>query len=82
MAEPWRRRVSAPHLIRIARRNNIRDLTVEVLGENKAMQAVINKCNCKIKRTFAGNIYSYEIQPPDSLAVASQMSPQAMYLTG
>jgi acyl-CoA hydrolase/RimJ/RimL family protein N-acetyltransferase len=49
------------HLIRIARRNGIRGFTAEVLVENKAMQAVINKSNCKIKTRFADNVYSYEM---------------------
>ena len=49
------------HLIRIARRNGIRGFTAEVLVENRAMQAVINKSNCKIKTEFTGNTYSYEI---------------------
>lgn len=49
------------HLIRIARRNGIRGFTAEVLVENKAMQAVINKSNCKIKINFADNVYSYEM---------------------
>ncbi len=49
------------HLIRIARRNGIRGFTAEVLVENRAMQAVINKSNCKIKTQFNGNTYSYEI---------------------
>ena len=50
------------HLIRIARRNGIRGFTAEVLVENKAMQAVINKSNCKIKTRFADNVYSYEME--------------------
>jgi acyl-CoA hydrolase/RimJ/RimL family protein N-acetyltransferase len=49
------------HLMRIARRNGIRGLTAEVLTENKPMQAVINKSNCKIKSRFTGNVYSYEM---------------------
>jgi GNAT superfamily N-acetyltransferase/acyl CoA:acetate/3-ketoacid CoA transferase beta subunit len=49
-------------LIRIARRNGIRGFTAEVLVENKAMQAVINKSNCKIKTKFTGNVYSYEME--------------------
>jgi hypothetical protein len=32
-----------------------------VLGENKPMQAVINKSNCKIRSRFTGNVYSYEM---------------------
>jgi acyl-CoA hydrolase/RimJ/RimL family protein N-acetyltransferase len=50
------------HLMRIARRNGIRGFTAEVLIENKPMQAVINKANCKIKSKFAGNVYSYEME--------------------
>ena len=49
------------HLMRIARRNGIRGFTAEVLTENKPMQAVINKSNCKIKSKFTGNVYSYEM---------------------
>ena len=41
--------------------SSIRGLTAEVMAENKAMQAVINKSNCKIKSKFAGNIYHYEM---------------------
>lgn len=49
------------HLMRIARRNGIRGFTAEVLTENKPMQAVINKSNCKIKSKFNGRVYSYEM---------------------
>ena len=49
------------HLMRIARRNGISGFTAEVLTENKPMQAVINKSNCKIKSKFAGNVHSYEM---------------------
>ena len=49
------------HLMRIARRNGIRGFTAEVLTENKPMQAVINKSNCKIKSKFTGSVYSYEM---------------------
>ncbi|MFZ1073370.1 MAG: GNAT family N-acetyltransferase [Verrucomicrobiia bacterium] len=49
------------HLMRIARRNGIRGFTAEVLTENKPMQAVINKSNCKIRSKLAGNVYSYEM---------------------
>lgn len=49
------------HLMRIARRNGIRGFTAEVLVENKAMQAVINKSNCKVKSRYTGNVYSYEM---------------------
>jgi len=48
-------------LIRIARRNGIRGFTAEVLAENKGMQAVFNKSNCKLSTRFNGNVYSYEM---------------------
>ena len=49
------------HLMRIARRNGIRGFTAEVLTENKPMQAVVNKSNCKVRSKLAGNVYSYEM---------------------
>jgi acyl-CoA hydrolase/RimJ/RimL family protein N-acetyltransferase len=49
------------YLIRIARRNGIRGFTAEVLTDNKAMQAVFNKSNCKIKTRFSGNVISFEM---------------------
>jgi len=49
------------YLVRIARRNGIRGFTAEVLRENKAMQAVFNKTNCKLKSQFSGNVVSYEM---------------------
>ena len=49
------------HLIKIARRNGIRGFTAEVLRENKAMQAVFDKSECKTRSRLAGNVYSYEL---------------------
>ena len=49
------------HLTRLARRNGIRGFTAEVLRDNKPMQAVINKSNCKVKSHFAANALSYEM---------------------
>jgi len=46
-------------LIRIARRNGIRGFTAEVLAENKGMQAVFAKSNCKISTRFDGRVYAY-----------------------
>ncbi len=46
-------------LIRIARRNGIRGFTAEVLAENKGMQAVFAKSNCKLSTRFDGRVYSY-----------------------
>lgn len=49
------------HLMRIARRNGIRGFTAEVLVENKAMQAVINKSNTKVKSKVGSNVVSFEM---------------------
>jgi len=49
------------YLIHTARRNGIHGFTAEVLTDNKAMQAVFNKSNCKIKTRFAGNVISFEM---------------------
>ena len=49
------------HLVKIARRNGIRGFTAEVLRENKAMQAVFNKSECKTQSRLGGNVYSYEL---------------------
>ena len=49
------------HLMRIARRNGIRGFTAEVLTDNKSMQAVVNKSNCKVSSRLSGNVYSYEM---------------------
>jgi GNAT superfamily N-acetyltransferase len=46
------------YLIRIARRHGIRGFTAEVLSDNKAMQAVFNKSNCKVRTRYTGNVYS------------------------
>ncbi|RME94266.1 MAG: GNAT family N-acetyltransferase [Verrucomicrobia bacterium] len=50
------------YLIRIARRNGIRGFTAEVLAENKAMQAVFNKSNCRIHSQISGNVVSYRLE--------------------
>ncbi len=49
------------YLIRIARRNGIRGFTAEVLVDNKPMQAVLNKSNCKISTEVHGNVISYTL---------------------
>jgi acyl-CoA hydrolase/RimJ/RimL family protein N-acetyltransferase len=49
------------HLTRIARRNGISGFTAEVLVDNKAMQAVFNKSNCKISTQFRGNVVSFAL---------------------
>jgi acyl-CoA hydrolase/RimJ/RimL family protein N-acetyltransferase len=50
------------HLMRIARRNGIRGFTAEVLVDNKAMQAVINKSNTKVSSRVGNNVISYEMR--------------------
>lgn len=47
--------------MRIARRNGIRGFTAEVLNENKPMQSVFNKSNCKLTTKFTGNVISYQM---------------------
>lgn len=49
------------YLITIARRNGIRGFTAEVLLENKPMQKVFNRSNCKVQSMLQGNVYSYEL---------------------
>ena len=49
------------YLGRVARRNGIRGFTAEVLNDNKAMQAVFNKSNFKLRTRFAGNVVSFEM---------------------
>lgn len=49
------------HLIQTARRNGIRGFTAEVLNENKAMQAVFNKCDFHTTSKLIEGVYSFEI---------------------
>ena len=46
-------------LTRIAKRNGIRGFTAEVLAENKAMQAVFNRCGLKVSSGLHDRVYSY-----------------------
>ncbi len=46
-------------LTRIAKRNGIRGFTAEVLAENKAMQAVFNRCGLKVSSGLQDRVYSY-----------------------
>lgn len=50
------------HLMRIARRNGIGGFTAEVLVENKPMQAVFNKAECRIGSSVAGGAYHYDLE--------------------
>ncbi len=50
------------HLIKVARRNGISGLTAEVLRENRAMQSVFNKSNCKLQSEVNGDVYSYRMK--------------------
>ncbi|NQU12030.1 GNAT family N-acetyltransferase [bacterium] len=49
------------HLIKVARRNGIRGFSAEVLRDNKPMQAVLAKSNCKVRSRLNGDVYSYEL---------------------
>ncbi|MDA1272845.1 MAG: GNAT family N-acetyltransferase [Verrucomicrobia bacterium] len=50
------------YLIRIARRNGIRGFTADVLRENKAMSAIINKSNCKVQCKVNGNVCAFTVE--------------------
>jgi len=64
--DAWQRRgigtFLLKHLMRIARRNGISGFTAEVLVENKAMQAVFNKADCKVSSRLVGNVYHYDLE--------------------
>ncbi|MGD0649558.1 MAG: GNAT family N-acetyltransferase [Verrucomicrobiia bacterium] len=49
------------YLARIARRNGISGFTAEVLRDNRAMQAVISKSNCKVRSALSGDVYHYDM---------------------
>jgi len=49
------------HLMKIARRNGIRGFTAEVLSQNRAMQAVFDRSDCKTRSRLAEGVYSYEM---------------------
>ena len=61
----WQRRgigtFMLKHLARIARRNGISGFTAEVLTENKGMQAVFDRSECKVRSKYRGDVYSYEL---------------------
>lgn len=66
VADKWQNRgigtYLLQYLIRAARRNGIRGFTAEVLTENKPMQAVFNKSNCRLQTDFTGNVISYRME--------------------
>ncbi|MBM4149220.1 MAG: GNAT family N-acetyltransferase [Lentisphaerae bacterium] len=49
------------YLVSLAKRNGISGFTAEVLRENRAMQAVLNKCGCKTSMTTEGGVCSYRL---------------------
>ncbi|MDD5307544.1 MAG: GNAT family N-acetyltransferase [Deltaproteobacteria bacterium] len=49
------------YLITIAKRNGIAGFTAEVLRQNKAMQAVLHNCGCKVRSRLNGDVYSFEL---------------------
>ena len=48
-------------LLTIAKRNGISGFTAEVLQENKAMQRVFHKSNCRVKSRLNEGVYSFEL---------------------
>jgi acyl-CoA hydrolase/GNAT superfamily N-acetyltransferase len=50
------------YLITIAKRNGISGFTAEVLRDNKAMHAVLEKSGCKLSSHLEGRVYSFELE--------------------
>jgi GNAT superfamily N-acetyltransferase len=50
------------YLARVARRNGISGFTAEVLRDNRPMQAVISKSNCKVRSALSGDVYHYDME--------------------
>jgi RimJ/RimL family protein N-acetyltransferase len=50
------------YLISIAKRHGIAGFTAEVLWENRAMQAVLRKSNCKLTSRLSEGVYSYTLE--------------------
>jgi len=49
------------YLTGIAKRNGISGFVAEVLRDNVAMQAVLNKSDCKVRSRLSGDVYSFTI---------------------
>jgi acyl-CoA hydrolase/N-acetylglutamate synthase-like GNAT family acetyltransferase len=49
------------HLIQVARRNGISGFTAETLEENKTMQHVFHKSECKVATYLKDGVYSFEL---------------------
>jgi len=49
------------YLITIAKRNGIAGFTAEVLRDNKAMLAVLEKSGCEIRSHLEGRVYSFQL---------------------
>jgi RimJ/RimL family protein N-acetyltransferase len=49
------------YLTAIARSNGIGGFTAEVLLQNKAMQAILEKCDCKVINELGEGVYSYRL---------------------
>jgi GNAT superfamily N-acetyltransferase/acyl CoA:acetate/3-ketoacid CoA transferase beta subunit len=65
VADKWQRKGIGTfllnHLIKIARRSGLSGFTAEVLRTNRAMQAVFNRANCKVRSQLQGDVYHYEL---------------------
>ncbi len=63
--DDWQRRgigtFIIKHLTNIAKRNGIAGFTAEVLTGNKAMQAVINNSNLKVRRSLGDGVFHYDL---------------------
>jgi acyl-CoA hydrolase/RimJ/RimL family protein N-acetyltransferase len=63
VADDWRNRGIGKFLLntmmRIAKRNGIRGFTAEVLADNKAMQAVFNHSDLKVRSELRDRVYSF-----------------------
>ena len=63
--DDWQRRgigsFIMKHLANIAKRNGIAGFTAEVMRDNKAMQAVINKSGMKVHSKLNEGVFHFEM---------------------
>jgi acyl-CoA hydrolase/RimJ/RimL family protein N-acetyltransferase len=63
--DDWQRKGIGTFMLRylttVARRNGIRGFTAEVLAQNRAMQAVLQKSGCKLDTRLQGGVLSYRL---------------------
>jgi len=65
VADDWQNKGIGTFLLRyltgIAKRNGIGGFTAEVLRQNRAMQAVLNRSGCKVTSELTDGVYSYRL---------------------